>query len=260
LPDYYHTFRYSTEAYVQLSEPVLSSLFLSRTRQDAEDPPEIGDLDEIFCCVSALLPMSAQPSVAIGQRAEGRLDPPSQRQRGEATDGRLAERHLHLHVVARRSGTPRRPRLDAVGLDPLETPAGGIGLRQERRQAGRLVEIGGRDEHSQDEAERASQDMALDAVDLLVRVDPACAFLRPGRNAWRIHDPGRRRGVLAEARPGGRGEQDGKISPASIAVEAVPVAADRLPCRLRRHPSGGSLRDGPNSLGSERHRQPSAAK
>jgi hypothetical protein len=139
-------------------------MFLSRTRQDAEDPSKIGDLDEIFCRVSTLLPMSAQPPVAIGQRTEGRLDPPSQWQRDEAMAGRIAERHLDLDVVARRSGADRWPRVDAIDLDPLEAPAGCLGLRQERRQSVRIVEIGGRDEHGQDEAERAGQDMTLDTA------------------------------------------------------------------------------------------------
>jgi hypothetical protein len=64
---------------------------LTKPCEDTEDTPEIGDLHEIFCGISALLQISDQPPVAIGQRAEGRFNPPPQRQWDEAADGRIAD-------------------------------------------------------------------------------------------------------------------------------------------------------------------------
>jgi hypothetical protein len=71
--------------------------------------------------------------------------------------------------------------------------------------------------------------VALDALHLLVAVHPALAPLRSRGDALRVHDPGRRRGGLAEPRPGRRGQKGGDVRPDTVAAEAVPVAADCLP-------------------------------
>jgi hypothetical protein len=149
------------------------------------------------------------------------------------------EHDLDLDLVALRGSAHHRSRVDAVDLDPREPPAGHVGLFQERCQAMRVVQTGGRDEHGQDEAERAGQNMALDAFDLLVRVDPACAFLRPGRDALRVHDPGRWLGILAEARPGGRGEVIARVTPDVLALlgDGVPQTEAAIVVALAgRHP------------------------
>ena len=89
-----------------------------RACEDAKDTPEISDLDEIFCGVGALLQISRQPPVAVGQRAEGRLDPPPQRQRGEAMAGRVAEHDLDLDIVAHRCRAHRPPGTKILGQAP----------------------------------------------------------------------------------------------------------------------------------------------
>src|SRR3954470_22281514 len=50
---------------------------------------------------------------------------------------------------------------------------------------------GGRDDDGQDETQRATQNMALDAPDFLVAVVSALTLLRAGNNALRVQDPGR---------------------------------------------------------------------
>src|SRR3954471_15789680 len=96
------------------------------------------------------------------------------------------------------------------------------------------MQVGRRDEHGEDEAERAGQDMALDAPDLLVAINTARAFLRTRYDTWRIDDSRRRLRVLAQARPCGRGQQRGGIGPCPVTMEAVPrsrarSARDRTP-------------------------------
>src|SRR4051812_29227712 len=96
------------------SEPVSSGLFLSGSGHDAENAPEIGSLDDVFCCIVALLNVSGQAPVAIGQGPEGGLDPPPHRQRLEPLDGGIANRHLDIDAVARRRGVDHRADIDAV--------------------------------------------------------------------------------------------------------------------------------------------------
>src|SRR4051812_14425368 len=210
-------------------EPVSSGLFLRGLVQDAENTPEIGKLDEIFRRVLALLEVPGQTAIAVGERAEGGLDPPPHRQRHEATGRRIAEGDLDINAVTLGRRANGRPGVDAIDLDPLKVPASFGSPSQERCQAVRVMQVGRRDEHGEDEAERAGQDMALDAPDLLVAVNTARAFLRTRYDPWRIDDSRRRLRVLAQARPCGRGQQRGGIGPYPVTMEAVPVAAHGRP-------------------------------
>lgn len=90
--------------------------------------------------------------------------------------------------------------------------------------------------------------MALDASDLLVAVNTARAFLRTRYDTLRIDDSRRRLRILAQARSCGRGQQRGGIGPAHI------------PSRWKRSQLPRTVRQGPNSLGRARQRQPSAAR
>ena len=160
--------------------------------QDAENTPEIGKLDEIFRRVLALFEVPGQTAIAVGERAEGGLDPPPHRQRHEATGRRIAKGDLDINAVTLGRRANGRPGIDAVDLDPLKVPARFGSPRQERRQAVRAMQVGRRDEHGENEAERAGQDMALDAPDLLVAVNTARAFLRTRYDTLRIDDSRRR--------------------------------------------------------------------
>src|SRR5687767_5415984 len=144
----------------ELNRPVRGSV------QDAENTPEIGKLDEIFRRVLALFEVSGQTAIAVGERAAGGLDPPPHRQRHEATGRRIAKGDLDVNAVTLGRRANGRPGIEAVDLDLLKVPASFGSPRQERRQAVRVMQVGRRDEHGENEAERAGQDMALDASDL----------------------------------------------------------------------------------------------
>src|SRR3954451_2620854 len=197
--------------------------------QDTQDTPEIGQLDHVLCRFAALLEVPGQAAVAVGERAERGLDPPPDRQGREAAGGGVAERDLDVDGVPVGRRPDHRAGVDRVDLDPPQVPPGLGRPLEQGFQAVRVVDVLGGDQDGEDEAERAGQEVALDAPHLLVAVHPALALLRSRGDAPRIHDPGRRRRGLAEPRPGRRGQQGGDVRPDAVAAEAVPVAAHGLP-------------------------------
>src|SRR5829696_1474289 len=104
----------------------------------------------MFSRCGRLLEIAGQPSRAIGQRSERRLDAPAQRERLEPFCIPLSGRDLDVEVVGCCGLRHPRTDVDSIDLDPL-----------------------------QDEAERAGQHMALDAFYRLVAVVTA----RPGLRA-----------------------------------------------------------------------------
>src|SRR3954463_16230028 len=82
--------------------------------------------------------------------------------------------------------------VDPIDLDPVKTKSVLGGPIQKKFGSLGIVDIGRRDQNRQNEAERAGQNMALDALDFLVAVEPTLTLLRAGDDALRIRDPGRR--------------------------------------------------------------------
>src|SRR3954464_852663 len=90
------------------------------------------------------------------------------------------------------------------------------------------MNTGGRDNNGQDEAQRATQNMALDAPDFLVAVVSALPLLRAGYNALRVQEPGcwlrgMAVGLAHPARQIGAG-----LSPDTVCPKPVIPGADRL--------------------------------
>src|SRR5689334_15499197 len=100
------------------------------------------------------------------------------------------------------------------------------------------MDVGRGDEDRQHQAQRAGQDMALDPLDLLVAVETALAFLRPGHDALRVHDDGRRFRRVTPRLADPPRQQSGRIRPDAIGPEAVMPSANRLPGAeiLRKRP------------------------
>src|SRR5919199_1780995 len=112
------------------------------------------------------------------------------------------------------------------------------------REPARVMQARHGDEDGQNEAERAGQHMPLDPFDLLVAVDPALALLRPGSDALGVDDRRGRFSLLAETLPGLQGQSRRRFGPDASALEAVPIAAHRLPGAkvLRHRPPPAALR------------------
>src|SRR3954466_1957119 len=90
------------------------------------------------------------------------------------------------------------------------------------------MNTGGRDNNGQDETQRATQNMALDAPDFLVAVVPALPLLRAGNNALRVQEPGRwlRGMAVGSAHPA---RQIGAgLSPDTVCPKPVIPGAHRL--------------------------------
>src|SRR3954463_2880607 len=79
--------------------------------------------------------------------------------------------------------------VDPIDLDPVKTKSVLGGPIQKKFGSLGIVDIGRRDQNRQNEAERAGQNMALDALDFLVAVEPTLTLLRAGDDALRIPAP-----------------------------------------------------------------------
>src|SRR3954453_21046873 len=202
---------------------------LIKAGQEAQKAPEIGPLDRRLGRLTALLEVPGQAPVAVGERAERGLDPPPDRQGREAPGGGVAERDLDLDGVPLGRRPDRRAGVDRVDLDPPQVPPGFGRPVEQGLQAVPVVQVRGRDEDREDEAERAGEDVALDALDLLVAVDAALAPLRPRGDALRVDDPGRRRPALAAG--GGAGFWPGRARAAGVGTAA---ASPHTPSRWKR--------------------------
>src|SRR3954454_7413108 len=81
-----------------------------------------------------------------------------------------------------------RPGMDAIDLDAVEVPARVGSPVQEDRHSFGVMQAGHGDQDGQDEARRAGQDVALDALDLLVAIEAAGSLLRSRDDALRVQD------------------------------------------------------------------------
>src|SRR5690349_11442648 len=153
---------------------------------------KIGDFYSVLSGDAALLEISGQAPISVGQRAEGGLDPPAHRQRREALGVGVSRRNLYLDIMARRGSIDGRPGMDAIDLEAVEVPARVGSPVQEDRHGFGVMKAGHGDQDGQDEAQRAGQDVTLDPLDLLVPVNAATTFLRPRSNTLRIEKAGRR--------------------------------------------------------------------
>ncbi len=93
----------------------------------------------------------------------------------------------------------------------------------------RVVHIGRSHQYAEYEAKRASQDVALDPLDLLVAINAALAFLRSRHNALRIHDGGGRLGGMALFLAHRPGEHAANLRPDPVVAKPVMPGPDGLP-------------------------------
>src|SRR3954467_11363286 len=190
---------------------------------------KIGDFYSVLSGDAALLEISGQAPISVGQRAEGGLDPPADRQRREPLGVGVSPRNLHLDTMALRGRLDSRPGVDPVDLDAVDLPARVSSPVQKDRHGLGVMEAGHSDQDGQNEAQRAGQDVTLDPLDLLVAVEAAGSLLRSGDDALRVQEPGRgfrRPTVLVSNR---LCQQRCGIRPEAIVPEPVMPGAYRLP-------------------------------
>jgi hypothetical protein len=66
---------------------------------DTQDAAEMSEFEGVFSTLRVLFEVAGQAPVAVGAGAEGGLDAPAERQRGEAFDLRFACGNLELDLV-----------------------------------------------------------------------------------------------------------------------------------------------------------------
>ena len=66
---------------------------------DTQDAAEMSEFEGVFSTLRVLFEVAGQAAVAVGAGAEGGLDAPAERQRGEAFDLGLACGNLELDLV-----------------------------------------------------------------------------------------------------------------------------------------------------------------
>ena len=87
---------------------------------DTQDPAEIGEFEGVLSAFRVLFEVAGQAAVAVGHRAEGGLDAPAQRQRGEAVGLRFTCGNLKIDLVPVFGGPHRGTDIDPVDLDPVK--------------------------------------------------------------------------------------------------------------------------------------------
>jgi hypothetical protein len=90
------------------------------------------------------------------------------------------------------------------------------------------MDIGGRDDNGEDETQRAAQNMALDAFDFLVAVEPSLTLLWTGNNALRVQDSGRRLRSMAVGFAHPPRQIGASLTPDVIGPKPVIPSAHRL--------------------------------
>src|SRR3954469_4688140 len=195
---------------------------------DTQDAAEIGEFEGIFSTFRVLFEVPGQAAVAVCHRAEGGLDTPAQRERGEAIRLRVTCGNLKIDLVLVCGGSHRGTHIDPVDLDSIKIKSALDGPIQEKFGRLGVVDIGRRDQDRQNEAERTGQDMTLDALDFLVAVEATLTLLGAGDNALRIHDPGRRLRLMAMGFAYPPRQLSGGIRPDALGPEPVIPGAHRL--------------------------------
>jgi len=138
-------------------------------------------------------------------------------------------------------------RIGTVADQPPQAPAGEVEAREQRVDPVLVVQAGGGDQHGEEEPGGAHQDMTLAAVELLTTIPPAFSLLRAAAHALAVDETGPR---LSPPRP---------AAVRAMGVRAR-VARSHAPSRRKRSHHQRTVCQGGKSLGSARHRQPSATR
>src|SRR5690242_8977079 len=205
---------------------------------DAQYTATAGDLISVLGVPRVLFKIAGQAAVSVRGGAEGGLDTPAERQWREAGGPGFARGYLEIDLMAFCDGIHGGAGIDGIDLDVLGCELVlGRAFQEEIRRPG-VMDVGRGDEYRQHQAQRAGQDRALDPLDLLVAVETALAFLRPGHDALRVHDDGRRFRRVPPRLADPPRQQSGRIRPDAIGPEAVMPRANRLPGAeiLRKRP------------------------
>src|SRR4051812_35038142 len=196
---------------------------------DAQDPAEMGEFESIFSSFCVLFEVSGQAPIPVRACPEGGFDAPAQRQGGKALGLRIACGNLELDLVPASGGVHRGACVDRVDLDAVKMKPVLDGPVQEKISRPGIMDVGRGDHDRQNEAERAGQDMALDALDLLVAVEPPLTLLRTRDDALRIHDPGRRLRGMAVSFAHPPRQLGSRVGPHAVGPEPVMPRAHRRP-------------------------------
>src|SRR5689334_4297316 len=194
-----------------------------------QDTVEIGDFHGILSSRRALLKIAGQTTIVVGLRAKGSLDAPAYGQRREPFHLRWTGGDLHVEIMTRRGSVHALADVDPINLDALGRPSVLRRAIQQWPGGLRVVHIRRGHQHSEHEAERAGQDMALDPLDLLVAINAALALLRPRHNALRIKDRGGRLGGMAVLLAHRTRQHTAHLGPDPVVVKPVMPGSDRFP-------------------------------
>src|SRR3954447_16253007 len=193
---------------------------------DTQDTAEVSEFEGVFSTPGLLFEVAGQAAVAV--RASAEVDAPAERQRGEAFDLGLACGNLELDLIQTGDRIDRGTGVDRIDLGALDGETVLDRPVQDHFGCFGVMNTGGRDNDGQDEAQRATQNMAFDAPDFLVAVVSALPLLRTGNDALRVQEPGRwlravAMGLAHPARQIGAG-----LSPDTVCPEPVIPGAYRL--------------------------------
>src|ERR687889_1163189 len=86
---------------------------------DPQDTAELSEFEGVFSTLGVLFEVAGQAAVAVRGGAEGGLDAPAERQRGEACDLGLACGNLELDLVQTGNRFDRGAGVDRVDLGAL---------------------------------------------------------------------------------------------------------------------------------------------
>src|SRR4051794_31650002 len=112
-------------------------------------------------------------------------------------------------------GVDRWADINPIDIDPLKAPSIFGRPLQKSIDHFRVMNVGGRNDNGEDEAERTGQDVPFHALDLFIPVESPATFLRSRYNTLRVHDPGRRLTRMALSLAHGPGQVAGHFRPNS---------------------------------------------
>src|SRR4051812_47121139 len=126
-------------------------------------------------------------------------------------------------------GVDRWADINPIDIDPLKAPSIFGRPLQKSIDHFRVMNVGGRNDNGEDEAERTGQDVPFHALDLFIPVESPATFLRSRYNTLRVHDPGRRLTRMALSLAHGPGQVAGHFRPNSIGAKPVVPPSHRFP-------------------------------
>jgi hypothetical protein len=144
----------------------------------SDEAVAICQFHSVFRIFRALLPVAGQAPVSVGQCAKCRFDAPAERERLEALRLGIAVTcgDLKIDAMPLGGGVDRWADINAIDIDPLKAPS--IFGRPLKKSIDhfRVVNVGGRNDNGEDEAERTGQDVPFHALDLLFPSNPRSPF------------------------------------------------------------------------------------